>query len=125
MMSVSILLVDDDPTWLAVLKQMLIGRGYKVATASSALQGLRLAIETQPELMLVDVVMPGTSGIELCRQLRDNPLLPPHLQVAMLSSMNDEVTVSQAQQAGARTFIAKSCSMAEIAAQVANLLPAP
>lgn len=124
-MAVSILLVDDDPTWLAILKQVLVGQGYMVATASSALQGLRLAIETQPELMLVDVVMPGTSGIELCRQVRDNPLLPPDLQVAMLSSMNDEATVSQAQQAGATTFIAKSCSMAEITAQVANLLLVP
>jgi DNA-binding response OmpR family regulator len=65
-----ILAVDDDATALSALRQILQQRGYEVATAASGEQGLELAATQEFDLFILDVNMPGISGLEVCRRLR-------------------------------------------------------
>lgn len=121
----TVLLVDDDPAILGVIKMRLEQHGYRVATANSALAAERVAISEQPELALVDVVMPGINGVELCRRLTNNPDLPPHLRVVMLSSVTDPAIMAAATQVGASGYIVKSHDLNVTLAEVLRLLEAP
>ena len=67
-----ILAVDDDPAALAVVKQILAQRGYDVITAASGEDALEILGRDTPDLMLLDVSMPGISGFDLCRQVRQD-----------------------------------------------------
>ncbi len=121
----TVMLVDDDPAILGVMKVLLEQRGYRVATANSALAAERMAIKEQPELALVDVIMPGINGVELCRRLTHSPDLPPQLRVVMLSSVNDPAIIAAATQAGASGYIVKSSDLNLMLAEVLHLLEAP
>lgn len=121
-MGARVLLVDDDPVILGVVKLRLEQRGYHVATAGSALSAERVAIREQPELALLDVVMPGLNGLELCRRLLHNPDLPPQMRVVMLSSVTDPEVLDEAKEAGATGYIVKSNDINAIIEQVVGLL---
>ena len=71
MTSEKILIVDDTPANIQLLAGVLEPRGYEILTASNAEQALRIAARTQPDLILLDVVMPGTDGFAVCRELKD------------------------------------------------------
>lgn len=68
-----ILAIDDDENILRVIGRALEKSGFEVATASDGLSGLRKAVETSPNLIVLDVMMPGMDGYEVCRRLRDAP----------------------------------------------------
>lgn len=120
----TVLLVDDDPAILGVMKMRLEQRGYRIATANSALAAERVAIKEQPEFALVDVIMPGINGVELCRRLTHNPDLSPQLRVVMLSSVNDPPIIEAATKAGAIGYIVKSSDLNATLAAVLRLLEA-
>ena len=65
-----VLIVDDDPQVRKILERMLVGLGSQVQTASDGQQALEIAPEFQPDLVILDIMMPGMSGIEVCRNLR-------------------------------------------------------
>jgi CheY-like chemotaxis protein len=71
----TILLVDDDRSILVAWKRILQLEGYQVETACDGEAGLAAANKTQPDLVITDRSMPGMDGIELCRQLKSNPIL--------------------------------------------------
>ncbi len=68
-----ILVVDDTPEHIAVLKDLLVVNGYGVAMASSGADALKQLEQEQPDLVLLDVVMPGMNGYEVCQKIRENP----------------------------------------------------
>ena len=70
-----ILMVDDNPDVLRVFAEILRLDGYQVETASTGKQGLQMAREQRPDLILLDVVLPDLSGIEVCRRIKANPAL--------------------------------------------------
>ncbi len=70
-----ILVIDDNPTWLRLASLILSQEGYFVLTAHTGKLGLELAQTQQPDVLLLDVMMPDISGVELCRQLRAQPSL--------------------------------------------------
>ncbi len=121
----TVLLVDDDAAILGVLKMRLEQRGYRVATANSALAAERVALKIQPEMALIDVIMPGINGVELCRRLTHNPSLPPQLRVVMLSSVADPAIIKAAIEAGASGYIIKSSDLNTVLAEVLRLLESP
>jgi CheY-like chemotaxis protein len=71
MTSEKILIVDDAPTNIRLLAGVLEPRGYEILTAANADQALRIAVKAHPDLILLDVVMPGADGFAVCRQLKD------------------------------------------------------
>jgi CheY-like chemotaxis protein len=88
-----ILIVDDQPQNVDVLQDRLEGQGYEILTATAGEAALTIAIEKQPDLILLDVLMPGMDGIEVCRRLKADRSLPfmPVIMVTAKSGNQDIV----------------------------------
>ena len=116
----TLLAVDDIPQNLKVLDAILTPRGYRVITASSGAEALEKVATEHPDLLLLDIVMPGMTGYEVCRTLRESPetrMLP----IVMVTASGHEEKV-KAIEAGADDFIAKPVDSHELLARVKSLL---
>ncbi|HET9121534.1 MAG TPA: response regulator [Solirubrobacterales bacterium] len=115
-----ILVVDDTPQNIKVLDAMLTPRGYEVIPAQSGDEALAKVAAERPDLVLLDIVMPGMDGYEVCRRLRSDPastLLP----VVMITASGEQEKVS-AIDAGADDFITKPLDQAELMARIRSLV---
>lgn len=116
-----ILLVDDNPTNLQVLLQTLSGRGYKLLIAKNGENALRIAAKAKPALVLLDIMMPGMDGYEVCRQLKENP--DTHkITVIFLSALDDTKDKVRGLETGAVDFISKPFQAEEVIARVETQL---
>lgn len=84
-MSNTVLVVDDDPVSVSLLELVLKRSGYHVIVSRSAVNGLQIAAEVKPSVILIDDMMPTMTGGEMCRQLKSNPELS-HIPVIMISA---------------------------------------
>jgi len=91
--SQSILVVDDKLDTLLLVRELLSSRGYNVNTASDADEALQAIRAERPDLILLDVIMPGRSGYDLCRELKDDPAtrLIPVVMITGLSDRSDRI----------------------------------
>lgn len=113
-----ILVVDDDPHIRQIVRMALTRAGYAVTEASDGLLALQLFDETQPDLVLLDVLMPELDGIEVCKRLR----AISHVPILFLSSRDDEIDRILGLELGADDYISKPFSPRELVARIKAVL---
>lgn len=117
----TILIVDDTPVGRDTLEALLYKQGYNLAFASSGPETLIKAKELMPDLILLDVMMPGMNGFEVCTHLRANPILA-EVPVIMVTALDDQTSRVKGIEAGADDFITKPFNRVELRARVKTIL---
>ena len=113
-----VLVVDDDDTVSDVVRRYLEREGYEVATASDGTTALRQALADPPDLMVLDLMLPGLDGIEVCRRLRQSHRVP----VIMLTAKGDVDDRVAGLEVGADDYVTKPFSPRELTARVGAVL---
>ncbi len=119
----SILLIDDDLFSRKLLQAMLQKVGYQVIEADSGDKGLELYQKISPALILLDAKMPGMSGFDCCRKIRQLPE-GKHIPILMVTGLEDQMSVEEAFASGATDYVTKPVQMPILAGRVRYLLKA-
>jgi DNA-binding response OmpR family regulator len=113
-----ILIVEDEPALLDTLEYNLARQGFGVCTASDGVEALAVAKSEAPDLVVLDLMLPGLDGFEVCRRLRQTSNVP----ILMLTARADEVDKVVGLEMGADDYLTKPFSMRELTARVKALL---
>jgi DNA-binding response OmpR family regulator len=117
----SILIIDDHQSWLSVLNSILVQSGFQVLLASSAEKGISMAVEHQPSIILLDVMMPKMNGLEVLGLLRRNAALA-ETPIIMISAQADAKTQADALVAGADSYMIKPVHPTELIKRIQSLI---
>ena len=116
-----ILVVDDEAYIREFLHSVLTDDGYEVMTAADGLEALPIAVEQQPDLILLDIMMPGLNGMETCKQLRERPTTS-HIRVIILTAYDLRERLEESIVAGADDFLGKPIDVTELRIRVRSML---
>jgi DNA-binding response OmpR family regulator len=116
-----ILIADDEPNIVTALEFLLKRAGYDVRTAANGDEALALVESFAPDLVLVDIMMPGKSGYEVCQRMREAPQWR-HIKIVMVTAKGREAEVSKGLSLGADLYITKPFSTQELIAAIERLL---
>ena len=122
-----ILIVEDEPAMVAGLRDNFEYEGYEVISANDGVEGLEKAINDQPDLVVLDVMMPRMSGLDVCKQLKSKR---PSVPIIMLTARGQEIDKVVGLELGADDYVTKPFSVRELMARVKAVLrrassPAP
>ncbi len=116
-----ILIADDEPDIVEILQYNLVKEGYQVTTAHDGDEALEKARQTQPDLVVLDIMMPKKTGVEVCEILRAQPQFKETL-IMFLTALNDEATQIKGLTTGADDYISKPISPNVFLSKVQSLL---
>ena len=115
----AILIIEDDPTMLRGLKDNFTFKGYQVKTAKDGESGLNEALNSRPDLILLDIMLPKINGYEICRLIREQKLDMP---IIMLTAKGQESDIILGLNLGADDYVTKPFNIQELLARVNALL---
>jgi DNA-binding response OmpR family regulator len=113
-----VLVVDDEPVLVDTIRYNLRREGYEVQVAGDGNEAIKLAQSASPDLVVLDLMLPGIDGLEVCRQLRRDSTVP----ILMLTAKDDEVDKIVGLEVGADDYMTKPFSMRELLARVRAML---
>ncbi len=116
-----ILIIDDDTDTIKLLEGMIQMNGHQPVSVNNSMTAVEVANTSMPDLIFLDIMMPGINGIELCRIFQATPTLK-HIPIIILSALNDEGSKRDARNAGARIFLTKPIQYKELVNQINSLL---
>lgn len=116
-----VLIVDDEENNRKLLALLLTNYGYAFDTAKNGMEALQKTREFSPDLILLDIMMPGMSGYEVCRRLKEDPSTQ-HIPVVMVTALDDEESRIKGLEASANDFLSKPVNNAELMVRARNLL---
>ncbi len=114
----TILVVDDEPAIRDLLKYNLEREGYQIIEASDGIEGINVALEQKPDIILLDIMLPKLDGLSVCKRIKNSMSIP----IIMLTAKSEEIDTILGLELGADDYITKPFSVRELAARVkANL----
>jgi DNA-binding response OmpR family regulator len=113
-----ILVVDDNADNAHIIRDYLEARGYPITVAYNGDDALKAFEEVKPALVLLDVMMPGRDGWQVCRAMKQHPTLGRSVRVIMVTALDDWVNKRQALQTGADDFVEKPFELSKLVATV-------
>jgi twitching motility two-component system response regulator PilH len=116
-----ILVVDDSPTQLSLISAPLVAGGFEVVTASSGEEALRKVASDQPNLVVLDVVMPNQNGFQICRAIKNSPE-SKHIPVILLTSKNQPADKYWGMRQGADEYLTKPFQPETLVSSVRRLV---
>ena len=116
-----VLIVEDEGAQLEVLKYNLEAEGFDVVMAENGDEALLLVVEEDPDLIVLDWMLPNVSGIEICRRIKADPATRP-IPIVMLSARGDEVDRVRGLETGADDYVVKPYSVVELMARLRTQL---
>ena len=116
-----ILIVEDDPDISELIHFNLEKAGYQTVRAEDGEQALRLTQKHQPDLILLDLLLPGLNGLEVCRRLKRDPAVQ-HIPIMMVTAKGDEMDRVVGLELGADDYVVKPFSIREIILRIQKLL---
>jgi DNA-binding response OmpR family regulator len=116
-----VLIVDDEPNIVVSLEFLLRQQGYEVLVARDGEEALATAVERRPELIVLDVMLPGLDGFEVCRRLRERADLNG-MKILMLTARGRDVERVRGLEEGADAYVTKPFSTRDLMKTVAGLL---
>lgn len=117
----NVLIVDDSPTELAVVHQAMESSGYVLTTAVSGEEALEKIARVKPDLVVLDIILPGKNGFQVCRDLKKTPATAD-IKVILLSTKNQESDKFWGEKQGADAYLTKPFDPDELRTLVAELL---
>ncbi|HXF45724.1 MAG TPA: response regulator [Burkholderiaceae bacterium] len=118
-----VLIADDEPNIVTALEFLLKRAGYEVRSATNGEEALALVESYQPDLVLIDIMMPGKSGYEVCQRMRERPEWR-HIKIVMVTAKGREAEVSKGLSLGADLYVTKPFSTQDLIAAIDRLLAA-
>lgn len=120
-MSWSVLVVDDEPMARTLLRLMLVRAGFDVVEAEDGFDALEKLKNSSPDVMILDVMMPGIDGFSVCKAVRGDSMTA-ELPIIMLSAKTDLESVNKGLRVGADKYLTKPISPEELTRQVRDVL---
>ncbi|MDQ6888614.1 MAG: response regulator [Gemmatimonadota bacterium] len=117
-MAISVLVIDDNHDNVDIVREGLEARGYAVSVAYSGEEGLALFESERPTIVLLDVMMPGRNGWDVCRVMKQHPEHGKNMRVIMLTALGGWDDKQTALQTGADDFMTKPIDLSELAERV-------
>ncbi len=116
-----VLIVDDSPTEMHILKAILEKGGHQALMANNAEEGIAKTKAEKPDLILMDVVMPGTNGFQATREITKDPVTA-HIPVILVTTKNQETDKVWGMRQGAKDYLTKPVEEAELLAKIKAVL---
>jgi two-component system response regulator VicR len=113
-----ILVVDDNADNAHIIRDYLEARGYPITVAYNGDEAMKAFDEVKPALVLLDVMMPGRDGWQVCREIKQHPTLGRNVRVVMVTALDDWVNKRQALQTGADDYVEKPFELSKLAATI-------